>query len=685
VMTILEKFCRSRFYLQFSQSPIARAFPLSLYLTNLFYAVIFLIFSEDFPKIGIFFSLILFVLFWNSAFISGKFHTGIFGACLMLHVAVSTIVNTWFNSEIIGTNWFNSKIIGTKEIHFTFGYMAMILLAFHKIPKLRTELTETFSKAGAIVSIPFFLGSIFYHLGENYEIALIYILIAIGFTCYQKYRYPLTESRIYFSLECSILFFAAITSSTYQIAALLLVCSAIVLLIQAFLRKNTGSLVLAIAASAGMILSGYAHSEMTILFLGAGLSIGGAVYAHRTQRELLEICCSWTGIALLIPATMKLCSLWMESSTASVVSLMILVMCYLLEIFAFPGHARSQKTKPYYETVSIVISFVVFFQYLETQKIGATGTGILLCISLLIFSAGFLRKNSNAWAIPQLVMLYFTCSHMMKSLTDSVMIQVISYLVLLLIYVAMGRIILPDRFYRSDASGIRIDWALIAGIFPIFGIAKTIDWYPPIVTCLLLAVYSVCYIHRVDNSRIPALMGSGFACLAIFFHDIEDPFGMMSLFSGENNQIPGVLGILLPGHLFILSLLWILPAASRNRVHTIRFGMYCITMICMLMTNLYSGSVTDSILIAVIGFVILAGSFSVKKLRWFTLGFASLILTTIRVTWKFWTSLHWGVYLFFAGIVLIVMASLYEYVTRKAQERPENSEQKRKPFSTWTW
>ncbi|MDE5767779.1 MAG: DUF2157 domain-containing protein [Oscillospiraceae bacterium] len=667
-MAILEKFCRSH-------PIIARAFPVSLYLTNLFYAVVFLIVSEDFPKIGIFFSLILFVLFWNSAFISRKFHTGIFGACLMLHVAVSTIVNTWFNSEIIGT----------KEIYFTFGYMAMILLAFHKIPKLRTELTETFSKAGAIVSIPFFLGSIFYHLSENYEILLVYILVAIGFVLYQKYSYKLTENRIYFILECGILFFAAISSEQYQIASFLLVCSALVLLIQAFLRKNTGSLVLAIAASAGMILSGYAHPEITILFLGAGLSIGGAVYAHRTQRELLEICCSWTGIALLIPASMKLCSFWMESSTASVVSLMLLLTCYLLEIFAFPGHARSQKMKSYHEAVSLVISHVVIFGYLETQRAVTVGTGMLFCIGLLIFSAGFLKKNFNAWAIPQLVMLYFVYSDMMQSLTYSMMTQVISYLVLLFIYVAMGRIILPDGFYRSDASGIRIDWALLAGIFPIIGIAMTILWHPAIVICLLLAIYSVLYIHRVNNNRIPAVMASEFACLAFLIHNIEDPFGMIALFSGENNQIPGVLGILLPGHLFILSLLWILPAESRNRIHIIRFGMYCITMICMLMTNLYSESVTDSIFIAVISFVILSGSFTVKKLRWFTLGFASLILTTIRVTWKFWTSLHWGVYLFFAGIVLIVTASLYEYFTRRAQEHPENSEQKRKPFSSWTW
>ncbi|MDE6729582.1 MAG: hypothetical protein K2J71_02240, partial [Oscillospiraceae bacterium] len=131
--------------------------------------------------------------------------------------------------------------------------------------------------------------------------------------------------------------------------------------------------------------------------------------------------------------------------------------------------------------------------------------------------------------------------------------------------------------------------------------------------------------------------------------------------------------------------LWILPVTSRKKVHAVRFGMYCFTMLCLLLTNLHSKSVTDSILIAVISFAILGGSFTVKKLRWFTLGFASLILTTIRVTWRFWTSLHWGVYLFFAGIVLIVTASLYEYFTRRAQGDPEHPEKKQKPFADWIW
>lgn len=658
---------------------LARAIPACLYLTNCVYAVVLWAFSSDFPKIGIVSSLILFVLFWNSDFISGKLHTGVFGAFLAMATVIGAILNTWFADSFLA-----DKSVEKACLRHFWGILAIIFLVFYKIPKLRPELTKTFSRAGAILSIFFFWLQGFCYLFENYEILLVYILVAIGFVLYQKYGYKLTEDRIYFVLECGILFLAAIASQEYQIASFLLVCSAFVLLIQAFLRKNTGSLMLAIAASAGMILSNYAHSEITILFLGAGLLIGGAVYAHRMRRELLEICCSWAGMALLIPASMKLCSLWMESSTASVVSMVILVTCYLLEIFAFPGHARSRKTKPYHEITSLVISFIVFFEYLETHRIVATGTGILLCISLLIFSAGFLKKESNALAIPQLVMLYFTYSHMVESLTDSVAIRTICYLALLLIYAAMGRIILPDGFYQHGKK-IRIDWALLAGVFPIFGIALTIDWYPSIVICLLLAVYSAFYINRLDNQHIPAVMASIFSCLALFFHNIQDAFGIVELLSGEDRKVPQLLAWLIPAHLFILSLIWILPKSKRNNVCEVRFGMYCLTMFSIVLTSLHSGSVADAILTAVISFLILAGSFTVKRLRWFTLGFVPLLLITFRVTWKFWTSLHWGMYLFLAGIILIVTASLYEYFTRKAQENPDEPKQKFKLFASWTW
>ena len=129
----------------------------------------------------------------------------------------------------------------------------------------------------------------------------------------------------------------------------------------------------------------------------------------------------------------------------------------------------------------------------------------LLCILLLIFAGGFLKKEKNAIAIPQLVMAFIVMSSMLAPEESSV-IKFICYFVLLILYAGMGRILLPDGFYHQEENKKQIDWALLAGILPVFGAASTIDWYPSILTSLFLAVYSLFYIGRVDNKFIPALM-----------------------------------------------------------------------------------------------------------------------------------------------------------------------------------
>ncbi|MBR4318622.1 MAG: hypothetical protein IKP69_01060, partial [Oscillospiraceae bacterium] len=208
---------------------------------------------------------------------------------------------------------------------------------------------------------------------------------------------------------------------------------------------------------------------------------------------------------------------------------------------------------------------------------------------------------------------------------------------------------------------------------------------PSILVCLFLAIYSLLYIGRVKNKFIPTLMASAFSCLTILFHNINDPFEIFYALHNSEMKTPQVLLYLLPFHLFILSLLWILPERFKKTVHNMRFVMYCLTMFCLLCVSLNFKVASDAILLMTFSFAILIGSFFVKRLRWFTLGFAILFLTTIRLTWKFWTSLHWGIYLFLAGILLIGIASYTEYKNRYYAEHPDEPKQKMQFFKTWTW
>ena len=54
---------------------------------------------------------------------------------------------------------------------------------------------------------------------------------------------------------------------------------------------------------------------------------------------------------------------------------------------------------------------------------------------------------------------------------------------------------------------------------------------------------------------------------------------------------------------------------------------------------------------------------------------------TVQLTWSFWTSLHWGVYLFLAGALLIGIAFVYELRQRRAAQKTSVF----RPFADWKW
>lgn len=657
-----------------TESYVTKAIPSFLYVTNLFYACLIHGIALDVPVAGCIFALIMFALFCNYQFISNTFHAGVIGACVSLFTASYSITKFFPDVKVL------------EIICFVPACMAVIFISFWNMPKLRTELTKTFSTAGAVLSFPILIIGGCYNIWNFKSMIVIYALVFIAFLFYAKdLRATFTHGRSLFVLSCGMLFTTAVLASSAEssLLSLLLVISALVLLMQSFLKKTISTLVLAISASSAMILLNLPHSEITLLWLSVIFLLAGVVYANKSYRFLLEACCAWAGIAVLIPACYKTCSIWLESDIAWILSFVVMTLLYLAEAFLFRGEIRPNRTKPYLETVSLLISIIACIAYFIE---GEAGAGFLLWLGLLVFSARFCKKNHNAIAIPQLVMLFFVFAQITNQLiTESSVLKVICYLMMLAVYAVMGRVLLPDGFCTVQNGKTQIDWALLAGIFPIFGIAFVIDWYPSILICLFLALYSVLYIGRVKNQYMPSLMASAFSCLTIFFHNINDAFGILQVWHETDMKIPKIILDLLPLHLFILSLIWILPRKNRETIYKIRFGMYCFTTFCMLAASLNFGNVTDAIILAIFSFLILLSSFTMKKLRWFTLGFSVLFMMTIKLTWQFWTSLHWGVYLFLAGIVLIILASLYEYSSRKASEHADEPKQKFKPFASWTW
>lgn len=661
-----------------------------LYPTLLVYTLMIMLTGEDIPLAATIMIIMMGALFLNRRFIAGKLHTGIFGFLPCLMTALAQIPELRVIDSYRGKEYFL----------FMTGSASVLLMSTFWLKKAHPALVNTFSITGMLFAIPTLVAGVF--AGSSFEENALYLLclygalfISLPFIVFTK-KNPLSADTKYFCTYFAILFVTATVCISEEpeaiLLTLLLVASALVLLIGAFLGRKLWTLVLAIGACGAVLLRNAENAMVWLVWLCTAGLLAGVIYAHLNKRYLLEKSCAWVGIPFLLSSLGMTFHLIMGSMPTWSLLMAAVTLLYLLETVVFWKHIRSEGTSVYLEVISLMMSLITFIMFV-TQDVSG-GWGFILLMTILVFTVAFVRKPNNVVSLPYLILAFFTATHLITALDRNHLIdnegtlqlvQVGCFVLILVVFALMGRLLLPDGFCNIGAGRVQVDFPLLAGVFPVFGAAITIDWYPSVLTSLFLSLYSLLYLGRVKNRRIPAFLASMFGCLTVFFHNVHDPWNILDWLRELDIRTPQILLYLLPMHLFILSLLWILPKACKSGVHIARFCMYCFTMLCLLASSFSFGQVADALILVVFSFAILVGSFTIKRLRWFTLGFAVLFVMTIHLTHSFWRSLHWGIYLFLAGAVLIGIASAYELNARKQAEHPDEPKKKFKPFATWRW
>lgn len=632
--------------------------------------------------------LVMTALFSNNRFLIGKIHTGIFGV-------IPCVFTAFFHFTTM-SELFSDK--GNAEFFFCATMTALVLMATLWIPKLHPLLRSTYSSAGLVLCLPMLMygsGSLMFSETGGFT-AFLYLLLFVGliFFLIEK-KNPLPKDAPFFCAKFAVLFVGAgLMYLGNPIMSVLLAMGALLLLAEAFLVKKLWALVLAIGACTAVLMQNLPCPMIWFSWFCTAALLTGVVYAHLCKRPLLEKCCAWTGISMLLSAlAMTLDHFSLEATPLWTLVLAVVTLLYLLEAVTFWKHSRSEGTSRYLATVSLFMGFAAFISYLLETEFSA-GWGFLILLMLGVFTVVFVRKPINFLSVAYLAMFFFTARHMIVALEEEHIIentawlhtaQIGGFILILAVFAGMGRLLLTEGFCDTSGARFQVDFPLLAGVLPVCGVSATIDWYPQILTALFLSLYSLLYIGRTKNRSIPTLLASFFGCVTIFFHNVYDPWEIMESLRELDIRTPQIILYVLPLHLFIFSLLWILPAKCKSGVHVARFCMYCFTMLCLLASSFTFGHVTDALILVLFSFAILVGSFFIKRLRWFTLGFAVLVVMTFRLTRMFWQSLHWSIYLFLAGAVLIGIASAYELNARKQAEHPDEPKKKFKPFSAWKW
>ena len=688
-----------------AQRPFARAMVYYLYPLYVGYLIYMLLLTGDAPFLGGILLLLTTLLFLNQRFIEGNFHAGVFGFIIGMFGVLNCLCALRSIEDVQILPMLLMILSGTS----------LALMAFQPFRSLHPALRSTFSGAGMIVSVfPLFistgyalardLSGIFYagtravgYLSAMYTL----LFMALLFFLTTKHS-PLKTDTAVCCITLALLFQTALTGvldaneANRNCCSLLLVGGALLLLAQGLLCRSLWRMVLSVAACAAM-LTLQTPQPLTVLFwLVAVGMLAGVVYAHAVRRTLLERCCAWCGIIFLLTALKyTVCeSLPEEYRLNSMGGWMLLTavtaLLYLLEAVPLRRHARTAGTKLFLLFCGLGCGCFALQRYMDrTEYMDGSAElfawGALLVVTLGIFAADLLRRRVNIGAFVPLLMCCIAADCMIQDIWlpqewAQVLVRTLCFVIVLLLFAGLGRWMLP-QFCRSGSGMFQLDVPLLMGVFPVLGAASTIDWDAEVLTCLFLSIYSLLYLGRIKNRRIPLLLCSCFACLALFFHNTNDPFGILAPLHATGMATLRILLLVLPVHLYLLSLLFILPVQWRPGVHLARFVMYCASMACLLIASLFSDIVGDAIVLVVCCFAILAGSFAVKRLRWFTLGFAVLVVMTVQLTWSFWTSLHWGVYLFLAGALLIGIAFVYELRQRRATQKTSVF----RPFADWKW
>ncbi|MCR5717560.1 MAG: hypothetical protein K6F80_00810 [Oscillospiraceae bacterium] len=653
------------------------------------------------PLVG---SLVLCAGFFSPRFEKQDAHAGAFGitGCLLNALYALTKLSLFRETDDI-----------VKAL-FAATAAAVVLMSFRSIPLLSERLQKTASVLGIVLMLPLGLVSGVGELFTKGQTGYLFLLYSLGFVslllfCLEK-KNPFAKDTIFCVMSTAAVWLMTLVgankSNIYLIAPLLMF-TALVLLMQGFLTRRIWCFVTAGSAVCGMVLLNTEKPFGLMLYLCAAFMLIGVIYSHICKRFLLEkafaLCFIPTFLTGLFYALKEAAEL--KITLCFVLFFTAVTLLYLLEAAAFPSHRRTQGwqgTRFYLELLSTVTSIAALICYLLDSDI-PDGFGFLLLLLTGVYAVSFLRMKINLAAALPLIELFITAHHLISRITKmqvtawglplpgsmtpenmADLLKVTAFIILLGVFALTGRLLLP-KFYEGGNGILHLDLPLLTGVLCIFSAAAEIRWYPSILVCLFLTLYSLLFIGRLQNRRIPALLASVSGCLTLLLHNIHDPFLLLDKLSVLDIKTLRIMLYLLPFHIFILTLLLILPKAYNKHIHVARFVMYSITMATLLIASLRFRNVTDAIVLVGFSFLILAGSFVSKKLRWFTLGFAVMVIMTIHLTWSFWRSLHWGIYLFLAGILLIVIASLYEYSARYAKEHPDEPKKKRNLFASWQW
>ena len=345
----------------------------------------------------------------------------------------------------------------------------------------------------------------------------------------------------------------------------------------------------------------------------------------------------------------------------------IFSLVFLILNIAATGTALILKRKGK-ELISRYASGIRFF-FVSFAMLWFTVTGMVfdsawqMLIISVIFAALLMVFDTEFFAILPVIVAEYSVYYEVSTLENTDLINILC-IVCAIAFAALGRLI----FRKSIASPKAIDYLSVTSFMFLFGMKW--EEYVPMMVFLTLALLVMNFAGRVKIPvRVLLSIFAALVCSAVVAQPFFDYPDVISL---EINIIL-ILGTL-------LLICKVIRPASDGVMKYYWFTGVALSLIAEGISAAVTSEVLDLIIVGTASFGIFIYAFIRRNRLWFILGIVSMISVAVYLSVAFWSSLVWLIYLFVAGTILVVMASINEWGKRHNKDG-----KKRRFFEEWTW
>jgi len=310
----------------------------------------------------------------------------------------------------------------------------------------------------------------------------------------------------------------------------------------------------------------------------------------------------------------------------------------------------------------------------------ATAAVIVTVVSVMLFAAIHTSRSNYHGAIPMLT-LFMGIRMWARAIEYDPMcegdIVVLFSIFMTAVLVVASKLMYPDGIQRKVHERSQIDIAHFGILLCVLCCLHESMMFSPrgrmFIGLLELTVFTANFMRRETTEKARRAILTAAAALAGLAL-VERPFMQF-----ENSTVTTkVILLIIVAFGMAVKKIW---ADDENVASEFSQTVFMAAFLLLIVDGLMNQSLSNSLIVLSVSLVLLIFSFVKKTRRWFLVSASALLGLTLYITGDFLSAVAWWAYLLLAGVLLIAVAAVTEYMRQRAARNPNEE----RFFVDWKW